>query len=800
MRTLRSTSVVYALLFVISIGGCLKMDRTLHYLGDSELEYYKQVAQEIDEPCVDESPASNAAETDQPRTLQNRRRDEVRDMSLMEAIHTALANNRIIRSGNSFLSSGNSLYTNANNTSSIYDPSIQESGVLFGGRGLEAALSDFDTTFSTTMLWGRSENVQNNAFFSGGLAPGSTLNTDSGTFRSALQKRFADGGQFIVGHDWDYAGRNTPGQLFPSVYTGNLRAEYRRPLWAASGTEYTRIAGPSNPNFGSITGVSQGVVIARINNDITITNFQMSVRNLVKDVEDLYWELYLAYRLYDTAVVARQSAQESWRVAKVIKDGGGIPNWDAATEPQARSLYFESRAQAETSLNNIYAIELRLRRLLGLKVNDGTVIRPSDEPISAELAPNWQVCLTEALMRRAELRSQKWNIKSLELQLQAAKSLVRPRFDFVSSYQVNAFGDHLFGQNDNDGRTAQGLSSAYESITQGNQTGWTLGFEFSMPLGFRSAQAQVRNYELRLAKAREVLATQELEISHELADAFQNLTRHFANVKSNYERRRAERERVSIYKTREGALATADIVLRAIRDRAQADSAYYSSLVEYTKAVTNLEYRKGTLLDYNHIYLAENEWTPKAYEMALRRARARSAAIDNKLLHTEPLEFVLPHHSGTYCPPGSEAPAGHLVPPPQTDPSLPPTPAPKTTDVLDLPKVEERPAAIQRVGNTDKPKGNQSAKPTAKPSGKPSDTTKASKHPGLQIKSRNPVVPQAKSIWSREKPAKESAGPKPKPKTSVPAKHNAVLMELDEALDWGPPKRRTAPRSFPAAK
>lgn len=760
MRIFRSRSVLCSLLAVSVISGCMKMDKTLHYLGNSELEYYKQVSQEIAEPCLECEPTgSNAAETDQPRTLRNRRKDEIREMTLMQAIHTALANNKIIKTGASF--TGNPSFYSGNSTS-VYEPAIQESGVLFGGRGLEAALSEFDTTFSTTMLWGRSENVQNNAFFSGGLAPGSTLTTDSGTFRSALSKRFADGGAFTVGHDWDYAGRNTPGQLFPSVYTGNMRAEYRRPLWAGSGTEYTRIAGPSNPGFGAIAGVSQGVVIARINNDISVSGFQLQVRNMVKDVEDLYWNLYLAYKRYDALVTARQSAQESWRVAKVIKDGGGKENWDIATEPQARALYFQARSAAEAGLNNIYAAELRLRRLIGMKVNDGTVIRPADEPILAELAPDWKICLTDALMRRGELRQQKWRIKSLELQLKAAESLVRPRFDFVSSYQANGFGDHLLGQNDNDGRTVQGLNSAYETLTQGNQTGWTLGFEFSMPLGFRSARAQVRNYELRLAKERDVLATQELEISHELADAFQNISLHYANMRSNFQRRRAEHERVNIYKKREGTLDIADIVLRAISDRAQADLAYYDSLIQYNQAITNLEFRKGTLLEYNHIYLAENEWTPDAYQNALRRARARSHAIDNKLLHTEPLEFVVPRYSGgAYCPPGQEAvPSQDAVPGQETAPGL----MPEADDA----KPQIPPPAPKVSGPV---RSRPIIRPTSNP---PAKILPASAVAGPKAKG-------AESIWSNG--GFGTFRPKPASSKVQPATRSNSLMDLDSALE-----------------
>jgi hypothetical protein len=43
-------------------------------------------------------------------------------------------------------------------------------------------------------------------------------------------------------------------------------------------------------------------------------------------------------------------------------------------------------------------------------------------------------------------------------------------------------------------------------------------------------------------------------------------------------------------------------------------------------AITEVHYRKGSLLEYNGVYLAEGPWPGKAYFDARRRARARDAA------------------------------------------------------------------------------------------------------------------------------------------------------------------------------
>ena len=110
-------------------------------------------------------------------------------------------------------------------------------------------------------------------------------------------------------------------------------AEVRQPLLAGAGTQFTRVAGPIRPGFGAIAGVSQGVVIARINQDITLADFEIAVRNGLRDIENAYWDLYLAYRLYDTTVSTHQSAFQTWREARTKLEVGTLKQAD---ELQAR--------------------------------------------------------------------------------------------------------------------------------------------------------------------------------------------------------------------------------------------------------------------------------------------------------------------------------------------------------------------------------------------------------------------------------------------------------------------------------
>lgn len=638
---------------LIAGGGCKTHYKKQTYIGRPKpLSYYKEAATEIDYPIVDQITSETVSSTLRPRTLKERfKEDQIWEMPLAEAIQLAISNNKIIkRNDRGTIQGGSSrVMATTDQVSSTWDPAIQETGVLFGARGVESALAAFDTTFTTSMVWGRNEQVQNNFFSAQGLGPGSTLVSETGQFQSGLQKNLATGGTFALNHNWNYQGNNIfpPSNLFPSTYTGNVQAVFTQPLWAGAGTEFTRIAGPISQNFTGISGVTQGVSIARVNADITLAEFESNVTDMLFDVERAYWDLYNAYRQFDSAKVNRKSGLRTWNEVRA-KSEVGAKGGAAAEEAQAQQAYFERKAQVEASLASIDSLEVSLRRMCGLPVNDGRIIRPSDEPVTAEFVPDWNVSLAEALTRRVELRRQKWQIKSLDLQLTAAKSLTHPQLNFTSAYQVNGFGDKLLSRTDNDGITEQGFNSAYETLTQGNQTGWNLGLQLSMPIGFRQAHAQVRNIELRLAKSRELLAIQEEEVTYELANAFQELSTNWTNAQTNFNRRRAAEKEVQAFNAeRIVGTKTLDLLLQAQARLANAENAYYTSLINYTKAISYINYRKGTLLDMNNIHLAEGQWTPRAYQEALRRAWARTYAVPGKMMRQKPEPFASPNVIGS---------------------------------------------------------------------------------------------------------------------------------------------------------
>jgi len=269
------------------------------------------------------------------------------------------------------------------------------------------------------------------------------------------------------------------------------------------------------------------------------------------------------------------------------------------------------------------------------------VIRPADDPMEAEFVVNWQSSILDALTRRVELRRQKWQIKSLELQYRAAENVANPQLNLVTAYQVNGFGGDLLNYEDTPN------SSMYGSMGDTNLQGWTAGLQFSLPIGLRTARMQLHNIEMQLVKARAGLSAQEQDISHELAEAVQRIDASYKVAQTQLDRKIAAVKRVeattALYEVgardEQNQGVTLDLVLRAQAANAAAEIAYFNSLIAYNKAITEFHWRRGMLLEVDGIHLSEAEWDEEAKADALRRAWERSYGKPNDKLDVLPPEF-----------------------------------------------------------------------------------------------------------------------------------------------------------------
>lgn len=619
-----------ALLALLSVATGCQPQQPFFVGEDGDLSHYLDVATELESPDLYEETLPDAEQASKPFTLGSTEPQPPWDLSLEEAVEIALRNSKVMRTvGGQVSSPPTTLTRSPSGAASIYDPAITESDPRYG---VDAALSAFDAQFSTSMIWEKTDTPQNVSTDGEAVTP-RILQEDTGTFQTRLEKTYATGATFGITHNVAYEQSNSPLRAFVSDYSVNLEADFRQPLLRGSGVQFNRIAGPNG-----IAGYYNGVMIARVNTDISLADFEISVRDLVFEVEQTYWELYYAYRSLDSVLTGRDSALETWRKVHAMFSTGSDEG-SLSKETQAREQYFLFRSTVEQALNRLYSAEANLRYLMGLAVNDGRLIRPVTEPTTADIVFDWYELNMESLARSPELRRQRWVVKRREMEIIAAKNYLMPQLDAVGKYRWLGMGDHLFDENSADNE----FLGAYDSMTGGDFQEWEVGLELSMTLGFRQGMAAVRNAQLLLARERMRLQEEELEVSHQVGFSYRQLEANKVLAQSNYSRRVAaaqeldavtndyenpnlqQRARVSLYE-----------VLDAQRRLAQAESDYYRSVVDYNIAVAQVHLRKGSLLEYNGISLKEGPWPNKAYYDACLRARERDAGIYMNYGFTQP--------------------------------------------------------------------------------------------------------------------------------------------------------------------
>lgn len=648
LTSLRRKAILVALMATTPSGCSLIPDRgpAPH---DTRTSYHDTVGMQIEYPDIKDCPCEPgqvAMSSAPPLTFEDPATIPTMDMTLAEAVRIAVGQSPVLRT------IGGAVVQAPAGARTIYDPALSYANPL---GGVEAALSAFDAQVNGVLNWNKVDSPANVR----AGTPGADFNPavfQATQANSSLEvaKQTAQGGRFALRHVVNYNRNNQPFRAFPSDFIGWVEAEWRQPLMQGSGTLFNRIAGPN-----AAVGQYNGVLIARVNNDVNLADFEASVITLVADVEQAYWDLYNAYRQLEAQLRGRESALKAYQIQLARTEIGLDYNAPLA---QTNSQYFLFQSQVENSLagpNGLYALEQRLRYLIGLPAADGRLIKPVTDPVSVQVVFDWNSALQQALERRVELRRQKWNVKRRELELIAARLNRRPRLDFLGQYRWRGLGDHLIGDN----VTPNALDNLYDAISSGNYQEWVAGMELQFPIGLRQASAAVSHAQLNLARERALLCESELRISHDLANSVRELDRSYRLLQTNLNRWLADIEQESAFSKRVavggiGAQGSQDlfVLLQTQRQLVTSEADFYRSLIEYNIAIRELHRQKGSLLAYNQVQLAESGWVPKAYADAYELGRFFTPRV-----HPEEVHAPRPVSLGDFDPSAPVSTQGNLM-------------------------------------------------------------------------------------------------------------------------------------------
>ena len=502
-------------------------------------------------------------DSEPPATVSTKGELEPYPVSLDDVIRISLDRTDVVRilAGTTAVSTGQT----------IYDAAIANTAI-------DQNNARFDPVLSSTNTFNNLESPQ--AIFDP-ANPGQTfisgLRNRNFASSTTLSKLNALGGTAGIG--WN----STDTELRPGIYAFNPQTttsttlNYTQPLLRGAGL---------GPNLAPI-------VISRINTEVSFFQLKDSVQESVRGAIEAYWTLVAAR----TDVWSKQQQIEQLEeVVRRIKTRIKVDLDNRADLSQVSVTLANTRAALITSRANMIQREDALRNIIGLPPSDGKRLIPHTPPTDERFEPDWSRILEIASERRPDLVELKLIIEADEQQIVIAKNSALPQLDGVALYRWNGL----------EGTTPTGTQ---QQTGTGQYTDWTLGVNFSVPLGLRQSRAALRQRELTIVRDRINLNQGLHQAAHLLASNIRTLDQTYEQYLAYREVREAAKTNLDYqlakYRTGTGILIN---VLQAVTDWGNAISSEASSLANYNTTLATLERQTGTILETHGVRFYEERF------------------------------------------------------------------------------------------------------------------------------------------------------------------------------------------------
>lgn len=449
---------------------------------------------------------------------------------------------------------------------SNFDP-VFEAGSAFGRRR-PPVLGIFDepqklTSFNGDAGFGMNATAGGASQLGFSSIPGSSM--------LGLSKRNATGGATQLGFSVDSLQTNPSDDLqrFHPLWTSSLNIGVEQPLLQGAGVEFNRSL----------------ILIAQAGKQRADNDFETEVRQLVRDLERTYWDLYFAYKNLESQEIGMKLSLAIWDAEKTQLEARAATEADVS---QARTQYESFRDGRLLALNQVLDAEANLRFLLGIPAHDARRLIPIEEPHRAEFIPDWSTSREQAYSLRPELKAQRLQVRSAELELKRQENGLYP--------DLTVFGNYSFlGADETAGQTLRALARE-------GRDNWTAGIRLRVPIGERAAHSAVRRAELVVARERAALRNLENDILFQLQRAYRAITTQYASLRIREARRQAARSflesQIALFREgRTTMIVTLDAQTRysdALRDEQLA-------VTQYNQALVDWEFANGSILATDRI-------------------------------------------------------------------------------------------------------------------------------------------------------------------------------------------------------
>jgi len=308
------------------------------------------------------------------------------------------------------------------------------------------------------------------------------------------------------------------------------------------------------------------------------------------------------------------------------------------TLASAEKLYSDTKAQVDegtqapielTRANaQVYSIRQDLINSRGLLEEQEAIIknvitrRTDDDPavLNARLIPTdsidvpaadenrpLQELITQAFANRPDLTQAGVQVENTQISLQGSRNGLRPEIDVVGVAQNNALAGQLNPLAPAiESPLIGGYGNALEQLAARNYPTYGAGLNITLPLRNRIAQADVARDEIQLRQSQVLLQQLRKQAQLEVEDALVAMRRARASYEAALQTQALQQESLDTEQAKfEVGASTSFFIIQYESYLAQARSTVVVAKSAYLKARAALERATGTILEDNHVSMAD---------------------------------------------------------------------------------------------------------------------------------------------------------------------------------------------------
>ena len=329
-------------------------------------------------------------------------------------------------------------------------------------------------------------------------------------------------------------------------------------------------------------------------------DFERSVLDVLRDVQNAYWDLVFAIRNHEVEMQSLGLARDLLRNNQIQVEVGTMARLDVLQAEAEVAAREEALILAEEQIRQTEDALKALIRDPGAPGFWDDEIQPTDAPSAEEYDVEVDAAIRIALQRRPELRAQRVQLETDAYDVRFYRNQTLPRVDLVGLLQATGIGGTQLVRQGFFGPTVEtipgGYSDALSQMSGLDYRDWQVGLSFSYPIGPNEAHAQHAEAQTNVIRQRDEIRQQEVQIAREVRTAVRQIQTNRRRIDAS--RTARELQEVSLaaeQKKFEVGMTTSYFVVQVQRDLAQARANELQAIIDYNKAIVAVERAQGTL-------------------------------------------------------------------------------------------------------------------------------------------------------------------------------------------------------------